>query len=230
MKFFSLFKKTKKIENLPDLVKKLDKNQISKYESVLSSEDKEKDPLYMRINVKEIDYINQFYKELPFFKKYLTYPLLKFLSNFPYLGNFLRYKRIIYRPNVDLREPHFDSFPKKYKMSFVIRLFYVCFFCFLIGYMWARLKYDIFYRRYMYCYCFSWMMLFEYLDYKAGIVLDILNEYMPLELSGNEYEFLLYKKIRGYFTKRKLNNQVKRVKETDPELLEIDEILRRINK
>ena len=80
----------------------------------------------------------------------------------------------------------------------------------------------------MYCYCFSWMMIFEFLDYKAGLILNLVNKYLPLDMSDKELEFILYKKIRTYFKKRKIRGNVNDIINTDPELLEIEQLLRRI--
>ena len=231
MKFFNLFKKnqnTSHVTNLPDLIRKIDKNELINYKSKFKVEEQSKDPLYMRIEVEEIDYVNMYYKELPYWRKYLFLPAKAIISNVKLLN--LRFEKDIYRPNVDLREKHFDTKLKKYKVSFPTRLLLIIFYSFLIGYVWSKLKYDIYSRRFMYCYMFSSMMLFEFLDYKAGLVLDRINSIIPKEMSDKEFEFVLYKKIRSFITKRNMKGKIEEILGTDPELIEMDNLMRRIDK
>ena len=51
MKFFRVFSKKKNIENLPDLIRKIDKNELTKYKSKIIIEEKTQDPLFIRIKV-----------------------------------------------------------------------------------------------------------------------------------------------------------------------------------
>ncbi len=82
----------------------------------------------------------------------------------------------------------------------------------------------------MYCYMFSSMMLFEFLDYKAGLILDRINSIIPKEMSDKEFEFVLYKKIRSFITKRNMKGKIEEILGTDPELIEMDNLMRRIDK
>ena len=73
-------------------------------------------------------------------------------------------------------------------------------------------------------------MLFEQVDYYADSFLEMINKLMPKEMSDKELEFILYKKMRSYLLKRRIKNKVDEILKTDPELLEIEDILKRINK
>ncbi len=234
MKIFNFFGKKQnlnKIENLPDLIRKINRNELSTYKNSVKIEEPSKDPLYMRIQHEEFDYINLYYKELPLYKKYFIIPLKKVISSkLTYNFQKLRFEKEIYRPNSDLREMYFGTQPEKYKITFSALLFFIVFFSYLIGYTWARLKYDIYTRRIMYCNFFSWMMLFEYLDYHSSLVLDRINDIFPKEMSDKEFEFILYKKIRGYMSKKKIQGTIQEIINTDPDLLEVEEMMRRINK
>jgi hypothetical protein len=234
MKFFNFFGKKQnlnKIENLPDLIKKFNRNELTAYKNKIKIEEPTKDPLYLRIKPEEFDYINLYYKELPVYKKYFIFPIKKFLSSNLRLSiRNLRFEKEIYRPNPEFREMYFGTQPEKFKITYSALLVLILFFAYLLGYTWARLKYDIYTRRIMYCYFFSWMMLFEYLDYHASLVLDRINDIFPKDMSDKEFEFILYKKIRGYIAKKKIRGKVQEIINTDPDLLEIEEMMRRISK
>ena len=223
MKIFKFFKKETKNSSLPDLIRKLDKNEITSYKDLSFHEKKFKDPLYMRISVEELDYPKEYYEEIPLYQKYISLPITRKFSKY-FINK--RFEKIIYRPNVSLRKPYFAQKAKIYKMSNFSKFFWVVFLGYLIGYTWAKLKYDIMFRRYMYCYCFSSMMLFEYIDYQIGFIKDVLDKYIPLDMSGDELEYILYKKIRGYYTKRKLETRFEEVVKTDKEIVEVDNLIK----
>lgn len=250
---FSLFSKflrmdttAKTVKNLPDLVKKINKHEIQKYQQINQEEIevKKKDPLYMRISKTEFDYIEEINKETTLKQRVflnIKYLLAKYLNN-PNRIN-LRYEKVIRRPNEDLRIPHFNLFNfnynkpqsnfqnKKYGMYtvFFVFLFGLYFSC-LIGYFYSRLKYDIYLRKYMYCYFASVMLLFEWVDYHATTVLENLNYYFPKYISDKEAEYIAFRKMQVFFKKRKINKNLNLILETDPDLLEIDELLKKINK
>lgn len=234
MKIFNFFGKKQnlnKIENLPDLIRKINRNELITYKNTLKIEEPTKDPLYFRIKREELDYINLYYKELPSIKKYFIIPLKKVIcSKLPFSIQILRFEKEIYRPNSDFREMYFGTQPENHKITYSALLILLLFFAYLLGYAWARLKYDIYSRRIMYCNFFSWMMLFEYFDYNASLLLDRINDIFPKEMSDKEFEFILYKKIRGYMTKKKIKGKVQEIINTDPDLIEIEEMMRRINK
>ena len=245
-KFLKLDTSAKTVKNLPDLVRKINKNEIQKYQqiSLEEVEIKKKDPLYMRILKPEFSYIEEINKETTFRKRVflnIKYLLAKYL-NIPNKTNF-RYRKIIERPNVNLRIPHFNLFNynynkpesnfknKKYAMFtvFITFLFGVYFSCF-IGYFYSRLKYDIYFRKYMYCYFASVMLLFEWIDYHATTVLECLDYYFPKYISDKEAEYIAFKKMQVFLKQRKINRSVNMILGTDPDLLEIDEMLKKINK
>lgn len=231
MNIFKIFKKTPKktvsVENLPDLVKKISKNDIIDYKAIEIQQKTKKDPLYMRVKQEDIDYIYEYNKQLTLSKKYLVNPIKILLSK--YFKNF-KYEKEIYRPNVELRETHFyGQVPDKFKISFGLAFALISFFSFFIGYWWSRFKYDIYTRRWMYTYVFSYMMAFEFLDYQTNLLLDRINNIVPIEMSNKELEFILYKKLRTFLIKRKLEKEVKGILESEPELYEIDNLVKKIN-
>jgi hypothetical protein len=231
MNIFKFFKKTPKknvsVENLPDLVRKISKNELIDYKAIEIKQKSKKDPLYMRVQPDEIDYIYEYNKQLTVSRKYLYNPLKFFLAKY---FKSLKYEKEIHRPNVELRESYFnEERPDKFKISFEMALALISFFSFFIGYWWSRLKYDIYTRKWMYTYVFSYMMAFEFLDYQANLFLDKINDLVPIEMSNKELEFILYKNLRTYLIKRKIENEVKGIIETDPQLYEIDNLVKKIN-
>jgi hypothetical protein len=224
MNIFRIFKKTKNNDlNLPTLIKNMNKSELTSYKPTFI-EEKTSDPLYMRIKVKEIDYITRYRNELSFYKKYILYPLRK---NFAKIKKF-RYEQEIYRPNPSLREMHFNLKVNKYKISYQLLMILVIFYSYLIGYIWSKLKYDTKTRRFMYCYVFSTMMVFEYLDYIAESILEKVNRIIPKDMSDKEFEYILYSKIRNFYTKRKLKKMTEDVLNTNEDLLEIEGIMKKL--
>lgn len=234
MKFFNLFKKnTKTVQNLPQLINKINKDEISPYvPSIPASEGRKKDPLYMRIDIENIDYIKEYRNELSIKQKYITIPLRKCLLRFPIISNLfpnIRFEKEIYRPNPELREIHFGDVPKKYKFSVISIYVVTIIFAYIVGYFWSKLKYDISTRRFMYSFLFSFMMAFEYIDYHAENLMEYINTVFPKEMSDKELEYILYKKITSFLVKRRMNKNIEEILKTDPELFEIERLLKRIN-
>jgi hypothetical protein len=231
MNIFKIFKrnpqKNVSVENLPDLVRKMSRNELIDYKALEIKQKSKRDPLYMRVDPEPFDYVYEYNKELTLWKKYLKQPVYFYLAK--YFKNF-KYEKEIYRPNVELRDSYFnDKIPDKFKISFEMALALISFFSFLIGYVWSRLKYDIYTRRWMYTYVFSYMMAFEFLDYQANLYLDKINSLLPIEMSNKELEFILYKKIRTIYLRRKVEKEVKGILETDPQLYEIDDLMKKVN-
>ncbi len=245
-KFFKIDTSAKTVKNLPDLVKKINKNEIQKYQQI-SYEDlefKKKDPLYMRISKREFDYIEEINREMTIKKRInlnLKYLLAKYFNN-PFSLN-LRFEKIIKRPNQDLRIPHFNFLNFNYKNPesnfrdkkysyftvFFISIFAIYFSCFL-GYAYSRLKYDIYSRKYMYLYYTSSMVFFEWIDHHATNILEFIDYYFPKYISDKEAEYIAFRKMQVFFKRKKINKNVNMILETDPDLLEIDELLKKINK
>ena len=75
MNFFSRFLKmdssAKTVKNLPELIKKINKNEIAKYQNNLQDpfDHLKKDPLFMRFEKTEFDYIEEIRKEMTLRKK-----------------------------------------------------------------------------------------------------------------------------------------------------------------
>lgn len=224
MNIFKILKKTKNNDvNLPTLIKNLNKNELTNHISTFT-QDKTSDPLYMRINVKEINYISIHRKELPFYKKHILYPLKKKMANIKKYRN----ESEIYRPSPSLREMHFNLKVNKYKISYQLLMIICILYSYLIGYMWSKLKYDTNTRRFMYCYVFSTMMVFEYLDYNVESILEKVNRIIPKDLSDKEFEYILYSNIRNFYTKRKLKKMAKDVLNTNEDLLKIEGIIKEL--
>jgi hypothetical protein len=100
--FFNRKDKIKTVQNLPDLIKKINKNELIDYKELILKEKSLKDPLYLRIQIDDIGYVNENLKEMPFYKKFILLPLKFYISKFQFLSNF-RYEKEIYRPNVQSR-------------------------------------------------------------------------------------------------------------------------------
>ena len=101
-------------------------------------------------------------------------------------------------------------------------------FTYLLGYFYARFKYDIYIRRNMYVDYTSFILAFEAFDYYVTRVLKCIDYYFPLEMTESEYEFVLYKKINSYLQKRKLNKDVDMIIHTDKDVLELDKVMKHI--
>jgi len=74
------------------------------------------------------------------------------------------------------------------------------------------------------------MVAFEIIDDYIMRKIEKLDQLLPKEISDKEVSFILYKKIHEYTNKRKYNQQIDFILNTDPELLEIDNLLKRIRK
>lgn len=245
-KFFKMDTSAKTVKNLPDLVRKINKNEITKYHQVHEEqmEIKEKDQLYMRLVKKDWDYIEEIKHERTMRKKfvlYLKFILAKYFSN----ENFkiCRFEKIISRPNEKLRIPHFHILNQNFKrpesnfkdrkygyFSVFITFLMGLYFSLAAGYYYSRLKYDIYTRKYMYIHYTSFILFFEFIDYHAMEILDKLDYYFPKYISDKEAEYIAFRKMQAIFKKRKINKSVNMILETDPDFLELDELLKKINK
>jgi len=245
-KFLKMDTSAKTVKNLPDLLHKINKNEIQKYQQISQEEIeiRKKDPLYMRISKTEFDYIDEISKEVTF-KKRININFKYFLAKFFINSNSInfRYEKILQRPNEDLRIPHFNYLNYNYKNPtsnfrykkysfftvFFLFLFGMYFSC-LFGYAYSRLKYDIYSRKYFYQYYTSFMLFFEWVDYHTTKILELIDYYFPKYISDKEAEYIAFRKIQVFFKRKKINKNVNLILETDPELLEIDELLKKINK
>lgn len=249
LNFFSRFLKmdssAKTVKNLPELIEKMNRNEIVKYTNTIKDpfDDERKDPLLMRFEKIEFDYIEEMRKEMNWRKQIrlkLKYFLAKYFNNiyFP-----TRFDKEISRPNIYLRTPHFgylnENYNKpesrfrniKYTYFSVISIFLGgLYLAFLSGYLYAKFKYDINTRKFMYVYYTSFILFFELVDYNAMNFLEFLDYYFPKYISDKEAEYIAYRKMQVFFKKRKIDKKVTEIIETDPDLLEIDELLKKINK
>ncbi len=74
----------------------------------------------------------------------------------------------------------------------------------------------------------SFILAFEALDYHVTQFNNLLNYYFPLEMTDTEYEFIIYKKIKSYLQKRRLQKQLDLVMNTDKEVIELDNLMKKI--
>lgn len=225
-KFFRRKEKTHITQNLPDLVRKINKNELIDYTGGKYEEINKTDPLYLRINIEDLDYIKECQQNKPFYQKYFTFPIIRYIAKFNFTN--FRFSKEIYRPNVNLREMYFGILPDRYKASVLTYYIVLILLAYVCGYIWARLKYDIPTRKFMYVFIFSYMMVFEHLDNNATSLLDFINSIIPLEMSDTEMEYIIYYKLTNYLTKRSMKNKIDAILGTDPELFEIDEIIKKI--
>jgi hypothetical protein len=248
-RFFKIDTSAKAVKNLPELIKKINKNEIEKYNNTIIDpfDHLKKDLLFMRFEKPEFDYIEEMRKEMTIKKKiYLNFKY--FLGKYFNIKNkFInlqtRYEKVIMRPNIDLRKPHFGFPNENYKNSesrfanrtysffSVFTIFLGCLYLsFLCGYFYSKFKYDINTRKFMYVYYTSFILLFEWVDFNAMNILENLNYYFPKYISDKEAEYIAYRKMQIFFRKKKINKKVNEIMETDPDLLELDELLKKINK
>jgi hypothetical protein len=226
--YSKLFKKQqyKTTNNLPDLIRKLNKNELMNYERIDAEKEKENDPLYLRVNIEKIDYISEYNNELTFRKQiYLKYKY--YLSK---ISNKHRFDKSIHRLDPETREPLYErwnyedmGFGKSSLIILAILLGYG------VGYLYARFRYDVYYRRIMYIYYTTYMLMFEALDYHVTQFNNLLNYYFPIDMTDTEYEFIVYKKIKTYLQKRKMEKKIDLVMNTDKEIFELDKVMKKIN-
>jgi hypothetical protein len=248
-RFFKLDSSAKTVKNLPELIKRINKNEIAKYQNPLIDpfEHLKKDPLYMRFEKTEYDFIEEIRKEMTMKKKFylkIKYFIGKYLNIKNKYFNFQnRYKKVIMRHNIELRRPHFGFPNENYKNSesrfanisysffSVFSIFLSCLYLsFILGYIYSKFKYDINTRKFMYVYYTSFILFFEWVDFNAMNFLEYMNYYFPKYISDKEAEYIAYRKMQIFFRKKKINKKVNEIMETDPDLLEIDELLKKINK
>jgi hypothetical protein len=226
---FKFFKKQPKIkENLPELIKNARKNELSS--KVINIEEVEKaqqDPLMMRINIEKYDYYQENLKDRALHKK-LWYNIRSLFLRFSFTHRFFRNEKVLLRPHPNQREPHFDIIPESWRFSNAFKATVILVFAFFTGYFWAKLRYDIYTRRYLYTHLFSIIMAFEYCDYQATQFLNLIEKYFPSSFSDKEAEFIIYRKFRNFFVKRRLEKKVDEIiNDKNQELLEIDEKLKK---
>lgn len=227
-KNFIKLNKTKKqtISNLPSLIK--NRNEISQYLKDIEEKNiTESDPLFLRINIKKYGIDDYLSERESLFKRlilYFKYSKAKFFNKNQY-----RYEKQLERVNCNSRQMFFNVLPKNYRITFTFALFSALVLTYIIGYFYARLKYDTYARRYMYVHFTSYMLLFEYIDYKVFEFLNKVNQIVPKEFSNKEAEFLFLKGVSDYFERKRINRKINKLIETDVDLLELDEILKKIN-
>jgi hypothetical protein len=226
--FPGLFKQEPKVtENLPDLIRKLNQTDLTKYDKRFDilEEKPWKDPLMMRINVEKLNYIKEYNNELTPFKRLrlsIKYYLAKLKPQY-------RYDYILHRPNEELRKPHYNFYDEnKFTISNLSLFLLIATSAYFIGYIYARFRYDVYLRRMMYVQFTSFMLLFEMIDHYVTSVQDTIEYYFPREFSQIEYEFVVYKWVRGYLRRRKLDKEINLIVNTDPDIIEIDNLIKKI--
>jgi hypothetical protein len=212
------------IKNLPELVRKINKNELTSYQGSGEAFINVNDPLHNRINVEEPDYIIEYNKELSFLQKYFTNKNKRILAKY---FHSLRYQKEIKRPNAHLRQMYFGLIVRQ---NVHVVMLLIVFISYCLGYFWSRMKYDIYTRRYLYVNFFNIIMLHEFLDYHLNNLIESFENYFPREFSEKDYEYILYKKLTNYVIKRRIKKKIEVVLGEDPQVFEIDEMLKKINK
>ena len=216
--------------NLPDVIKK-ENSQIKFYQKENESDIfKEKDLLFYRFEKPiEIDYIKEL--ELSGFA-YIRMAVKNKLKNIlRTIGILPKTEKNLKRTNIHLRTPYFSSELSDNKKFLTTQLFVMCvLFFYCIGYGWARFRYDTYWRKYMYTHFTSTIIAFEVLDNYISELLNKFDKVLPKEISDQEMSYIVHKKIYEYANKRKYSKQIDFVLKTDPDLLEIDNLIKRIRK
>jgi hypothetical protein len=221
------YKEPRVTENLPDLIRKMNKTDLAKFDSRFDTlqEKTFDDPLLMRINVEKINYIQASKDEKTLIQRLRE----SFKYYFAKANNKHRYDFSLNRPNEELRKPYYGYFDDKFnKISNLTLFLFLSGLAYVIGYTYARFRNDVYVRRFMYVKYTSVMLVFEFVDYHVSKILDTIEYYFPRDFSQLEYEFVVYKKIRNYFRKKRLGKDVDLIINTDPDVVEIDNIMRKI--
>ena len=220
--------KMNKPENLPELIKSRNdfivkaKDLIDPIDKILEKED----PLKLRINLTKPDYIQEYYKSLTMYDALCN--KIKRLLLFLRLKNRREYFTSIERRIDDMNmKPNFSyimdprrSYLKNYQMYFISAVIF-----FILGYLWARLRYDVYFRRIGYTLYPTFMIRFEQVDLNIKKVEDKIEYYFPRNMTESEYEYLFYKYIQEYKEEKKLNRKIKKYAYIDEDVFNLDKIL-----
>jgi hypothetical protein len=218
----------KNTKNLPDLIKprndiiKKTKESVDPIDKILEKED----PLKLRINIENPDYIHEYYKSLTLFEKLRnnTNKFLLFLGIIKkkhlYINNERRISSLNMKPQFSYIMDPKRSFLKNYQIYFISAVMF-----FILGYVWARLRYDVYFRRVGFTIFSSFMLKFEEFDSHIKKIEDKLEYYFPRNMTESEYEYLFYKYIQDYKEKQLLSRKIKKYAYIDEDVFDLDKVL-----
>jgi len=208
--------------NVPQTADRV-RTELSEYRLKNLKELTEKDPLFMRINIDQVDYVTETQRSRKI-QDILVIKLRKFLSKTNYFPENIK---VIDRPNHHLRVPYFGKTRAKDKMHILSGFLLTAFFSFLFGYLYSRLRYDIYYRRYFYVYFTSVIIGFEVFDSKVKDFFEKINDYIPIDLDESHLQYILLRKTMDRIEERKLKNKLEEILD-DPDMVELNKVLKKI--
>lgn len=203
--------------------------------NILDHLEKKDDPLRFRIKIRNYDYISEYYSNLTIIDKIkinlnnvlscLKFNTNKFNKHFFYLE---REQNLYYRND---KIAHFgDLLDSKYSVVNNFN-FYLCmiFLSYAIGYIWAKLRYDVLFRRLHFTLFPLLMINFHKVDDCFVDLQEALDRYLPRDMTHNELQFILYNKYYNYKNKKKLNKNINKFSEISKNDFDIDRLLKKIN-
>lgn len=225
---FNFFRKSAKNQknqlNLPDLIKQNKQSQLKPYSPIIEELKEQKDPLMKRINIDQYDYIYEVNSNLTARAKLKIYS--KFIAA-KLLPSKFRYSKILSRNNPHLHKIAFDDLPDYYFFPKASIIIFIALFTYFTAYWWARLRSDTYVQRYAWTHYPSAMIIFEVIDHSLISFIKAWDTLIPKDFSDKEATYLMYSSIHNHFRKRRANQQINNILETDKELLEIDELLKK---
>ena len=208
--------------NVPQVADKL-RTALSEYSHKQQKTIKEKDPLFLRINIEKIDYVSEI-QQTKKLRDILSLNLIKIASKLNIMPESLK---VIDRPNHHLREPYFGTKRSKDKMEVITGFLYTALFTSIIGYFWARFRYDVYYRRYLYIYIPSAIIAFEVFDSKLKNIFKIINDYIPIDFDESHLQYILSRKTIDRVHENKLKKTIDELLD-DPDMVELNKVLKQI--
>ena len=221
----SFINKTESNINLPAFIKEknqiIPKNKIDNYiEEQLKKLD---DPLLTRINPQELNYINEYQKTLNKNRR-LAHFLIK-------IGVYTEkdYWSLKSLPETYYLEPNYGSYfhEKHYFSRKIIFLFTILTFYF-VGYVYNRLRYDFYFRKFAFAFFPTFVVKVSYLDEGLVSLEKFVDKYMPKELSDKELKFITYKLLNDWRIQKKFQRNLKKIDLNDREMLELDLLLKKM--
>lgn len=215
-----LFSRPEKQITLPEVIRH--KQDLLKYKPMLENIPEFKDPLRLRINIKEFDPIAELPKQNKL-KTSLRKVLAKLNIQSPYEMSLQRINNPAYMT------PHFAAkVPNSHIFHWKLIALVVFLMSFAWGYASSRAKYDLYCRRVGFSIYPTVMLLFEAYDSAVKAMLDKYDEYLPRDLTSKEFEYILYRKFLDRKVNRELRKDLDRIELLSKEVQELDEVLRKV--
>lgn len=217
--------------NLPEIIKT--RNELKVRESdIIDPIDKilkKEDPLKLRISIEKYDYLNEYYNNLTIkdktinsFNRFLLF--IGFKSQKYHNMNLERIKDPYFMTPAygQTADPSNSYLLNNYFYMITIGI------CSILGYCWARLRYDIYFRRMAYSHFPLLMIYFEKFDSYFKKADETLDYYFPKDMNENEFQYLLYKYIVDYKEKRKVLKRISKYDYINKDIIELDKLLNQI--